>query len=134
MHAGPFGVENAGIEQPALPGGTTIDDHAPEVAQTTHAFGRVLAPEHFKDNVHAFAVRKVANSFLVILRLVIDRVLQAEFFYAPDLFLRRGSPVHFYAENFANLDRCRAHTSCRSMDQHARAFRRLEYSCFPICE
>src|SRR5579872_1467238 len=104
MHTGSLGIENAGVELPALSGSAAVDDHPPEVAQTTYAFGRVLATEHFKDTVHAFAVRKVANSFLVILRLVIDRVLQAEFFYAPDLFLRRGSPVHFNAENFSNLD------------------------------
>src|SRR5579864_8912937 len=79
-------------------------------------------------------MRQLADRFLIILPLVIDRVLQAEFFYALDLFLRRGSPVHFYAENFSNLDSRCPDSPCNRMDQHARALWRVEYSSFPVRE
>src|SRR5579864_6651472 len=79
-------------------------------------------------------MRQLADRFLIILPLVIDRVLQTEFFYALDLFLRRGSPVHFYAENFSNLDSRCPDSACNRMNQHTSAFWLFEYSSFPVRE
>ena len=51
MHAGSFGVKNAGIEQPTLSAGAAINDHSSKIAQTAHALSGVFATQHFKDNI-----------------------------------------------------------------------------------
>ena len=100
--------------------GAVLDD-ASEVAQAAQALGGVLAAEHFEDGVHAFAVREILHDFFIVVLLVVDGVLQAESFDARKLILGGRGPVHFDAEELADLDCGSADASGDGVNEDARS-------------
>src|ERR1019366_5554291 len=55
VNAGAFRVEKASVELRGFTGGGAVDDHASEVAYALDALGYMLAAQHFKNGVDAFA-------------------------------------------------------------------------------
>src|SRR4051812_21766874 len=82
VDAGAFGVKHSGIQLSALPCSRAVHDYAAEISQTPRAFQDVLATQHFEDYIDAFCLRQVFYCFFIVLLLVVNSVLQAEFFYA----------------------------------------------------
>ena len=78
----------------------------------------MLPAQHFKHRVHAFSMRDLLDRLLVIDALVVDAVLQSQFFYSRQLLIRRGRSIHFHAQQLADLHRCGSHTAGHRMNQN----------------
>ena len=119
LDAGGFRIQCPHIELRLLAGGGAVLDDAAEIAQAAQAFGGVLSAEHFEDGVDAFAASEILHDFFIVVLLVVDAVLQAEFFYARKFFVGGGRAVHFDAEKLSDLNGRGAHASGDGVDEHA---------------
>src|SRR5580658_326273 len=120
LKAGGLRIKRPHIELRLLAGCGAVLDDASEIAQAAQAFRGVLATQHFEDRVHAFTVGEVLHNFFVVVLFVVDAVLQAKVLYPRQFFVRRGGPIHFNAENAADLYCRGAHASSHGVNQHAR--------------
>ncbi len=133
MNAGAFRIKDAGIEERVFAGGCAVNNDAPEIAKAFDALGDVRAAEHLENGVDTFAVRQIFYGVDVILLLVVDAVLQAEFAYASEFIFRGRRAVHFDAENFADLDCGGADSASDGMNEYASAGL-VEQARFPVGE
>ena len=76
----------------------------------------MLAAEHFKHRIHTLATRQVFDRVLIVLMLVVDAMLQAEFADAREFLVGRGRPVHFDTQDLANLYGRGADSPCDRMN------------------
>src|SRR6266576_6653120 len=72
-------VQQSSVKNGRLSSGRAVYDHASKLAEALHAFRDMLAAEHFKHRIYTLALCKVPDCVLIVLQLVIDAVLQAEF-------------------------------------------------------